>query len=195
MRCKTSRLSPDTIRFIPRSLPLTLTYPWSSAPESVLFSGCPEFPWALRMSANHLIYAMLTHRGRVRQGNEDTCAADPAIGAYVVCDGMGGAAAGELASNLAADSFLAHLAPLATSLRSDQRAAKPQARLLAAIQAANQTVLPAVPPVSRLLRMGNHSGRAPARPRHQRHRPAPHSHQPHQLTLVRSAYALARARR
>ena len=63
------------------------------------------------MSANHLIYAMLTHRGRVRHGNEDTCAAAPEAGAFVVCDGMGGAAAGEIASTLAADTFLAHLTP------------------------------------------------------------------------------------
>jgi protein phosphatase len=88
------------------------------------------------MSANHLIYAMLTHRGRVRHGNEDTCAASPEAGAYVVCDGMGGAAAGEIASNLAADTFLAHLAP---QLRGAEQA-KPQARLNAAIQAANQAV-------------------------------------------------------
>src|SRR5580698_3056527 len=88
------------------------------------------------MSANHLIYAMLTHRGRVRQGNEDACAAAPESGAYVVCDGMGGAAAGEVASTLAADTFLAHLTPL----DGDQRASKPQTRLLAAIHAANQAV-------------------------------------------------------
>jgi PPM family protein phosphatase len=87
------------------------------------------------MSANHLIYAMLTHRGRVRHGNEDTCAAAPEIGAFVVCDGMGGAAAGEIASNLAADTFLAAL-----SSHQSGEAVKPQARLNAAIQAANHAV-------------------------------------------------------
>jgi serine/threonine protein phosphatase PrpC len=88
------------------------------------------------MSANHLIYAMLTHRGRVRQGNEDTCAAAPESGAYIVCDGMGGAAAGEIASTLAADTFLANLVPAPRGAA----AGKPQVRLNAAIQAANQAV-------------------------------------------------------
>jgi PPM family protein phosphatase len=88
------------------------------------------------MSANHLIYAMLTHRGRVRHGNEDTCAAAPEAGAFVVCDGMGGAAAGEVASTLAADTFLAHLTPPPRGTEPGQ----PQVRLNAAIQAANQVV-------------------------------------------------------
>jgi serine/threonine protein phosphatase PrpC len=88
------------------------------------------------MSANHLIYAMLTHRGRVRHGNEDACAAAPEAGVYIVCDGMGGAAAGEIASNLAADTFLANIA----SQGNGTQAAKPQVRLNAAIQAANNAV-------------------------------------------------------
>jgi PPM family protein phosphatase len=89
------------------------------------------------MSANHLIYAMLTHRGRVRQGNEDTCAAAPEIGAFVVCDGMGGAAAGEIASTLAADTFLASLRPTATR---DEEPTAQDVRLNAAIEAANSAV-------------------------------------------------------
>jgi PPM family protein phosphatase len=90
------------------------------------------------MSANHLIFAMLTHRGRVRHGNEDTCAAAPEAGAYVVCDGMGGAAAGEIASTLAADTFLGHLTSAPAGAR--QQPLKQQARLNAAIQAANHAV-------------------------------------------------------
>ena len=34
-------------------------------------------------------FAMLSHPGRVRKGNEDTCAGDVATGAFVVCDGNG----------------------------------------------------------------------------------------------------------
>jgi PPM family protein phosphatase len=89
------------------------------------------------MSATHLIYAMLSHRGRVRKGNEDICAAAPEIGAFVVCDGMGGAAAGEVASNLAADTFLANLASPPGGL---EASLTPEERLNAAIQAANHAV-------------------------------------------------------
>jgi PPM family protein phosphatase len=81
---------------------------------------------------------MLTHRGRVRQGNEDACAAVPEIGAFVVCDGMGGAAAGEIASTLAADTFLANLQPLPAGVSEELK--RPEARLNAAIQAANRAV-------------------------------------------------------
>ena len=79
---------------------------------------------------------MLSHRGKVRRGNEDACAADPSIGAFVVCDGMGGAAGGEVASHLAADTFLAHIVPPAPG--SPQT--RPQTRVNAAVQAANQAV-------------------------------------------------------
>jgi PPM family protein phosphatase len=90
------------------------------------------------MFVNHRINAMLTHRGRVRQGNEDACAAAPEIGAFVVCDGMGGAAAGEIASTLAADTFLANLRPMRVGASEEPQ--RPEARLNAAIQAANHAV-------------------------------------------------------
>jgi serine/threonine protein phosphatase PrpC len=54
-------------------------------------------------------FAMLSSVGRVRSGNEDFCTADAEHGIFVVCDGMGGAAAGEIASQLAASTFLQHL--------------------------------------------------------------------------------------
>jgi protein phosphatase len=50
--------------------------------------------------------AALTDRGRKRTSNEDAFGYSPEHGAYVVCDGMGGAAAGEIASSLAVDEFL-----------------------------------------------------------------------------------------
>jgi protein phosphatase len=57
---------------------------------------------------------MLSHRGRVRHTNQDACAALPDLGAFVICDGMGGAAGGEVASHLATEAFLnslSHPAP------------------------------------------------------------------------------------
>jgi protein phosphatase len=50
-----------------------------------------------------------THIGRVRKANEDSFRIDEGHGLFLVADGMGGHAAGEVASALAADSVLASL--------------------------------------------------------------------------------------
>lgn len=47
-----------------------------------------------------------THRGRIRKTNEDAIRLDPARRVFIVADGMGGHAAGEVASALAADASL-----------------------------------------------------------------------------------------
>jgi PPM family protein phosphatase len=47
--------------------------------------------------------------GRKRPHNEDCFVADAALGLYVVCDGMGGGNAGEVASRMAIETIVAHV--------------------------------------------------------------------------------------
>jgi PPM family protein phosphatase len=54
----------------------------------------------------HYTAAAVTDRGRKRPSNEDAFGFSVEAGVYVVCDGMGGAAAGEIASTLAVDEVL-----------------------------------------------------------------------------------------
>ncbi len=64
---------------------------------------------AVNQSTVGFRFAMHTSTGRVRSGNEDFCVASPDKGIFIVCDGMGGAAAGEVASELAATTFQRHI--------------------------------------------------------------------------------------
>jgi protein phosphatase len=82
-----------------------------------------------------------TSVGRVRPINEDAYASDPGLGMFVVCDGMGGAAAGEVASRLAVDTIAAQLkaAPITTGT---QRGFQPRtAQLRRAVEEANRVIL------------------------------------------------------
>ncbi|HOV88430.1 MAG TPA: protein phosphatase 2C domain-containing protein, partial [Syntrophobacteraceae bacterium] len=52
-----------------------------------------------------LSFSGLTDVGRVRRRNEDNWAAHPDRGIFLVADGMGGAARGDLASRIVADTL------------------------------------------------------------------------------------------
>jgi protein phosphatase len=76
----------------------------------------------------------LSDRGCVRHNNEDCCLIEPALGLYVLADGMGGAKAGERASRMAVDT-VADVVKL-TGKRDSQV-------LLSAVEEANRRVVEA----------------------------------------------------
>jgi protein phosphatase len=84
--------------------------------------------------------------GLKRPHNEDRFVADPLLGLYVVCDGMGGGNAGEIASALAVEAIQAYLAEAAKRADlpligpCDATVSAPANRLASAIRAANVVV-------------------------------------------------------
>lgn len=84
------------------------------------------------MSTN-IHVAALSDIGCVRTNNEDNFGYDPNAGLYVVCDGMGGMAAGEVASSIACATVISVFAAQPAETRTE-------VRLALAIRAANDAV-------------------------------------------------------
>lgn len=66
------------------------------------------------MHAWHVTHGAASDVGLVRRLNEDRYHADPAAGIFVVCDGMGGHRAGEIASSRTVETIAHHLAEAET---------------------------------------------------------------------------------
>lgn len=91
--------------------------------------------------------AGLTHTGKKRKSNEDCFFIDDDLSLYVVADGMGGHAAGEVASGLAVETIHNYMKSLAAKEASEETAAKDDQlyrqseQLLSGIRLANKSVL------------------------------------------------------
>ncbi len=77
--------------------------------------------------------------GLVRRSNQDSFGRDDSLSLYLICDGMGGAAGGEVASSLAVETFLAVARQEIASLNGSVDATK--LALQRAVAAANRAVV------------------------------------------------------
>jgi PPM family protein phosphatase len=87
----------------------------------------------------------LSDQGCVRVNNEDYCAIEPALGLYVLADGMGGARAGETASRMAVETVVGEISG---------RDVRDLEALLEAVEQAHRAVLEAARQDRRLDGMG-----------------------------------------
>jgi len=102
-----------------------------------------------------LDFAAATDIGCQRSNNEDSFGYDADRHVYVVCDGMGGSAAGEIASGMAVRALIETFEAQAPDGTGDGELAPIEARLLNSVHAANRVVREAADANPRLYGMGS----------------------------------------
>jgi protein phosphatase len=93
-----------------------------------------------------IVFGAKTDVGLKREHNEDSLCADPKLGLFIVCDGMGGRNAGEIASGLAVEIIQKHMSdahasealPLIGAV--NPKLSSQTNRLASAVRLANQVV-------------------------------------------------------
>jgi serine/threonine protein phosphatase PrpC len=100
----------------------------------------------LRAKANQMEFGARSDTGRVRKNNEDSLAMSPEINLFVLSDGMGGLASGEIASRLAVDTVVENCSERSISFESPRIADRAEGvseashQLVSAIELANQVI-------------------------------------------------------
>jgi protein phosphatase len=122
-------MTEDSSELNPLSSAPTDAAPEADQPSTALSEAPAESPAPLRIAVS-----ALSDMGCVRKNNEDSFGYDESIGVYVVCDGMGGMASGEVASARAVAALIATFGASAAS------GASVSGRLLYSIRAANADV-------------------------------------------------------
>ena len=119
-----------------------------------------------------ITYQALTDVGRKRKGNEDSLFVNPEQRLFVVADGMGGHAAGEVASKIAVDSINEFVCltggdeEITWPFGLDESISYDGNRLKTAIRYANRKVLEATKEKTRVRGHGHHRGRRAGGRRH-----------------------------
>lgn len=104
-------------------------------PTGTVLTAVPEFDFGVR-----------TDRGRVRENNEDSSAVEPELNLFVLSDGMGGQASGEVASRIATETIVEYCADAerrSFSLPQTERlsgVSEISSRLAAGIRRANSSI-------------------------------------------------------